>query len=177
MLPPLCSHPVSFPPGAIYYHHFWRNPKKIHSTQFLSRASRFCLTGFEENHDFFWLYPVSFPNVPIFSYCLWKNRDFFRRYPLSDISAVVIIVHMQKIRNRHSFFKKFLTSGILPKILKAFRLYQVYCQKFWKQYRFFEKICHIGYISRIFENVLTFQNFFQKIFLWHPPADRTSAFQ
>ena len=42
---------------------------------------------------------------------------------------------------------------------------------------FLKKICHIGYISRIFENVLAFQNFFQKIFLWHPPADRTSAFQ
>ena len=70
---------------------------------------------------------------------------------------------MQKIRNRSNFFQK-----IFP--------HRVYCQKIWKQYRFFEKICHIGYISKIFENVHAFQNFFQKIFLWHPPADRTSAF-
>ena len=70
---------------------------------------------------------------------------------------------MQKIRNRSNFFQKIF-------------LHKVYCQKFWKQYRFFEKICHIGYISKIFENVHAFQNFFQKIFLWHPPADRTSSF-
>jgi hypothetical protein len=41
----------------------------------------------------------------------------------------------------------------------------------------FAKNLHIGYIAKNFENVLAFQNFFQKIFLWHPPADRTSAFQ
>ena len=45
---------------------------------------------------------------------------------------------MQKIRNRSNFFKKIFTSGILPKNLKAFRLYQVYFQKIWKRSRFSE---------------------------------------
>ena len=50
-------------------------------------------------------------------------------------------------------------------------------QKIRNRSNFFQKIFHIRYISRIFEIVHAFQNFFQKIFLWHPPADRTSAFQ
>ena len=128
--------------------------------------------------------PVSFPNVQFFSYCVWKNlnflllfsflprgRNFFSWLKKSWLFSWITIfrsscgshiVHMQKIRNRSNFFQKIFTSGIFPKILKAFRFYQVYCQKFWKQYRFFEKNLHIRYISRIFENVLAFQNFFQK---------------
>ena len=38
-----------------------------------------------------------------------KSRDFFRGYPLSCVTAVAIIVHMQKIRNRSHFFKKILS--------------------------------------------------------------------
>ena len=50
-------------------------------------------------------------------------------------------------------------------------------QKIRNRSPFLQKICHIGYIAKNFENVLAFQNFFQKIFIWHPPADRTSTFQ
>ena len=153
MLPPLCSHPVSFPIGIIYSHHFLRNPKIFTTTQFLSRTSRFSLTIFEKFSIFFHL-PSFFPQYPVFfllslkkseffcstkflsrasCFCLTafeENRDFFRGYPPSGVSAVAIIVHMQKIRNRSNFFQKIFTSGIFPKILKAFRFYQVYFQKF-----------------------------------------------
>ena len=36
---------------------------------------------------------------------------------------------MQKIRNRSHFFKKFFTSGILPKIPKAFSLFRTFFKK------------------------------------------------
>ena len=93
------------------------------------------------------------------------------------------IVHMQKIWNRSHFFQKIFPhrvyfqnfrnrSGLPKKSCQT-----VHTQKVCNRSPFLQKICHIGYIAKNFENVLAFQNFFQKIFLWHPPADRTSAFQ
>ena len=91
-----------------------------------------------------------FPECPdFFLLPLKKNRDFFRGYPPSGVSAVAIIVHMQKIRNRSNFFqkifhiryiaknsenstaflKKSATSGIFPKFLKTFSLFRTFFKK------------------------------------------------
>ena len=76
MLPPLCSHPVSFPPGAIYYHHFWRNPKFFTTVQFLSRLDRFSSTIFEEIRKKFTLPSLS-PEHPVFVSPLLKKIVIF----------------------------------------------------------------------------------------------------
>ena len=76
MLPPLCSHPVSFPPGAIYYHHFWRNPKFFTSAQFLSRLDWFSSTIFEEIRKKFTL-PSFSPEHPVFVSPLLKKIVIF----------------------------------------------------------------------------------------------------
>jgi len=76
MLPPLCSHPVSFPPGAIYYHHFWRNPKFFTSAQFLSRLDWFSSTIFEEIRKKFTLPSLS-PEHPVFVSPLLKKIVIF----------------------------------------------------------------------------------------------------
>ena len=133
MLPPLCSHQVSLPDVPFLSHHFWRNPKFFTTVQFLSRWVSFTPTDFEKVR-IFCLYPVSFPDNPVFPSVFEENLLFY--------------LHIGT-----SLHPAYSTYAENPKPL---RLYRVYCQKFRKRSRFFW-----FFLEKVVQRVY-FQNFWKR---------------
>ena len=135
--------------GIIYSHRFWKSPKFLSLPSF-SPGQAVLVSLFLKNFRFFLILSSFFPEYPdFFLLPLKKIVTFFRGYHLSGVSAVAIIVHMQKIRNRSNFFqkifhiryiakksenstaflKKSATSGIFPEFLKTFTLFRTFFKK------------------------------------------------